>query len=161
MIVSKIPKKPGIYTLIISVIQPLRRKIGKLGYHTFPKGIYTYTGSAIGVKSSNLKSRVGRHLNARKKKHWHIDYLLSSSNTRICGVIFLETEKKLECELSQKLAEINGVKKIVEGFGASDCHKGCKTHLHQFDVSQEGLTSKIVEQYETLGSAKILQIGKL
>jgi Uri superfamily endonuclease len=161
MIVATIPKTPGTYTLIITVTQPFRKKIGKLGYHTFPTGSYTYTGSAIGIKSSNLNSRIRHHLNPRKKQHWHIDRLLSSDNTKIAGVIFLETERKLECILTQKLAEINGANKIVNGFGASDCHTGCKAHLHQFNIPQEELIPKIIEQYEICGIPKIFKKGKL
>jgi len=159
MIDTRIPKKPGIYTLVIVVIQPFRKKIGKLGYHNFPTGTYTYTGSAIGVKSSNLNSRVGRHLNPRKKKHWHIDYLLSSDRASIWGIIFLETDSKLECEIAQKLFRINGSNSIVNGFGSSDCHKGCKSHLYHFNITKEEVASKIIERYETFGIPKVLQAG--
>jgi len=158
MIEIRIPKKPGIYTLVIVVTQPFRKKIGKLGYHNFPAGTYTYTGSAIGVKSSNLNSRVGRHLNSRKKKHWHIDYLLSSDRAHIAWVIFLETESKLECKIAQKLFRLNGANSIISGFGSSDCHKGCQSHLHHFNITQEAVASKIIEQYETFGIPKVLQV---
>lgn len=161
MIETRIPKKPGIYTLVIIVIQPFRKKIGKLGYHNFPMGTYTYTGSAIGVKSSNLYSRIGRHLKSKKKMHWHIDYFLSSDKASIWGIIFLETDSKLECKIAQKLFGINGADSIIKGFGASDCHNGCKSHLYHFNITQEEVALKIIEQYETFGISKILKVGNV
>ena len=161
MIETRIPKKPGIYTLVIIVIQPFRKKIGKLGYHNFPMGTYTYTGSAIGVKSSNLYSRIGRHLKSKKKMHWHIDYFLSSDKARMWGVVFLETDSKLECKIAQKLFGINGADSIIKGFGASDCHNGCKSHLYHFNITQEEVALKIIEQYETFGISKIIKVGNV
>lgn len=161
MIEKKIPKKPGIYTLVITVIQPFRKRIGKLGYHNFPTGTYTYTGSAIGKKTSNLNSRLCQHLNSRKKKHWHIDYLLSSDKASIWKIIFLETRSKLECKIAQELFKINGSNIIVSGFGSSDCHKGCKAHLYYFNIAKEEIAIKIIEQYETFGIQKVLQVGEI
>ena len=157
---STIPKKPGIYTLIITIIHPFRKKVGKLGYHLFPKGVYTYTGSAIGVKTSNLKSRISRHLNPGKK-HWHIDYLLSSDNARIESVVLLKTETKLECTISQTLTNVNGAKILVKGFGSSDCHRGCKAHLLYYNMAHDELATKIIEQYEPFGIPKLLHVGKI
>ena len=150
-----IPKKPGIYTLVIEVTQPIRRRIGKLGYHNFPKGFYTYTGSAIGLRSANIRARVNRHLESRKKGHWHIDYLSETASIR--AVIYLETYSKIECQITKKLGGLNGANIIVRGFGSSDCHEGCKSHLHYFDTNLEELLVKVVELYETFGLPKILQ----
>ena len=161
MIETRIPKKPGIYTLVITSIQPFRIKIGKLGYHNFPTGTYTYTGSAIGEKSSNLNSRLWRHLNSIKKNHWHIDYLLSSGKANIWGIIFLETRSKLECTIAQELFRINGSSIIVNGFGSSDCRKGCKSHLYYFNITQIEVALKIFEQYKTFGSPKVLKVGEI
>jgi sugar fermentation stimulation protein A len=158
MIKPRIPKKPGTYTLIIKVIQPFRMKIGKLGCHNFPMGTYTYTGSAIGTKASNLNLRLGRHLKPKKRKHWHIDYFLSSESVSIWGIVFLETDSKLECKIAQKLFRINGCSSLVNGFGSSDCQMGCKSHLYHFNNTQEEVIPKIIEQYETFGIPNILQV---
>lgn len=152
-----IPKNPGTYTLVIVVIHPFRKKIGKLGDHNFPTGVYTYTGSAIGVKSSNLNSRISRHLHSQKKNHWHIDYLLNSDNTTIEGIVFLETKTKLECKIAQKLSKIKGANSLINGFGSSDCYNRCQSHLHYFNSTQEEIIAKILGKYETFGSPKVLQ----
>jgi Uri superfamily endonuclease len=153
-----IPKKPGIYTIVIEVVKHIRTKIGKIGDHYFPKGIYTYTGSAVGLKTSNLRTRVSRHLDSEKRMHWHIDYLLCSEPASVRAVIFLETYLKIECEIAKKIGKINGGNIAVNGFGSSDCHEGCKSHLHQFDTNLEELLIKIREVYKTFGFPKTIHI---
>lgn len=93
----------------------------------FPVGQYVYTGSA----RCNLEARIQRHLSitcagnevsSKKKKHWHIDYLLSHPQARITGVErFLETE----CDKNQ---QVQGTSLVLR-FGASDCKRGCNSHL--------------------------------
>ena len=122
MIKTRIPKNPGIYTLVLKVIQSFRMKVGKLGCHNFPMGTYTYTGSAIGTKSSNLNLRVGRHLNPKKKMHWHIDYLLSQQECTIQNIIKSNID---ECTLNQGTQGIV----LAPGFVATDCKQGCLSHL--------------------------------
>ena len=66
----------------------------------------------------------------RKEKtiHWHIDYLLKEAillDTRV------HTEKTLtECELNERIFQIEGAELSTLGFGASDCK--CKSHLAYF-----------------------------
>ena len=156
----EIPKKTGIYTLIFELTQPIKRKIGKLGYYKFPKGLYTYTGSALGSKSSNLSARINRHLTLRKKEHWHIDYLLNSYFADMKVVICLETSTKVECSIAKKIGELSGAKIIVRGFGSSDCKAGCKSHLHFFDIKLEDLITKIDKLYEKFGFPKIRRIDE-
>jgi len=62
-------------------------KVGKLGIQRFPRGYYTYTGSALGVGSSSLKHRVLRHLKKKKQKFWHIDFLLDHKNAYLTGLV--------------------------------------------------------------------------
>jgi Uri superfamily endonuclease len=152
-----IPKKSGTYTLILELSQPIKRKIGKLGYYRFPKGLYTYTGSA-GSKSSNLSARINRHLVLRKKEHWHIDYLLNSYSAGIKVIIYLETCTKVECLIAKKIGGLNGTNIIVRGFGSSDCLAGCMSHLHYLDIKLEDLITRIVKLYEKFGFAKIMRI---
>ena len=121
----------GCYCLIISLDDEKTIKIGKkLGKITFNKGHYVYVGSAM----NSLTARVKRHLSDEKKLHWHIDYLLK--NAAITDVIYNESDKKIECELSQCLAErANGIK----GFGCSDCN--CESHLHYFKNRKDAIES--------------------
>ncbi|MEJ2105661.1 MAG: DUF123 domain-containing protein, partial [Ignavibacteriaceae bacterium] len=58
----------GIYTLVIFLSEEITLEIGKLGNHRFPEGYYTYTGSALGKGSTNLKNRLKRHSRKNKRK---------------------------------------------------------------------------------------------
>ena len=119
----------GCYCLIISLDDEKTIKIGKkLGKITFTKGHYVYVGSAM----NSLTARINRHLSDEKKLHWHIDYLLK--NAEITDVIYNESDKKIECELSQCLAErADG----TQGFGCSDCN--CESHLYYFKNRKEAI----------------------
>lgn len=114
--------------LIINLATSSKIKIGKLGQIEFTEGYYVYVGSAM----NSLESRVKRHLSDEKKLHWHIDYLLKKSE--INEVIYNESSKKIECELSQYISsKTNG----IEGFGCSDCD--CESHLYYFKNKSEAI----------------------
>jgi Uri superfamily endonuclease len=61
----------GTYTLLLWLSDNQRLRIGRLGYFAFPRGYYTYTGSA----KRGLTSRLHRHIHGAATQHWHIDYL--------------------------------------------------------------------------------------
>ena len=77
--------------------------------------------------SSTLKNRVLRHLRLpeKKRKHWHIDYLLDNKNMKIIKIFLIPCEIKLECSCAKEL--INYCGSFIKGFGCSDCK--CKSHL--------------------------------
>jgi Uri superfamily endonuclease len=106
------------YQLYIKISRKVEIQIGKLGFFSFPKGTYIYTGSA----KINIEKRIKRHLSKDKKNHWHIDYLLSNNLTKIVNVIKSNLK---ECELNAKLKG----KIVVNNFGSSDCKNNCKSHL--------------------------------
>lgn len=106
------------YQLHIVVSRPLPVVIGRLGRFTLASGHYVYTGSA----RRNLRARLLRHLNAEKARHWHIDYLLGGQGIAITGIHLSGLE---ECTLNQA---VEG-SVPVPGFGASDCRRGCGSHL--------------------------------
>ncbi|MCW4037384.1 MAG: DUF123 domain-containing protein, partial [Candidatus Bathyarchaeota archaeon] len=81
------PNKPGVYTLVIELVEATTLQIGMLGVQRFPEGHYTYTGSALGERSTTLRNRVRRHLTRGKRKHWHIDYLLEADVSRVKTVL--------------------------------------------------------------------------
>ncbi len=110
----------GTYVLIMELDRNRIIKVGKLGTFKFPRGFYTYVGSAFGP--GGLKARVGRHLRKDKKKKWHIDYFLRFA--RIVEV--LATPKKCEKELAGKLLKHG--KCVVKRFGSTD-DKINETHL--------------------------------
>jgi len=134
----------GTYVLVTYLKKNSEIKIGKLGNIDFPKGYYCYVGSAFG-KTVNLKNRIGRYKKLLEEKKgnlkWHIDYFLVNPNTSFIKT-FILNNKKIECEISQKLED--KAKETVRGFGSSDCN--CKGHFHYFKTKQnfekilEGLT---------------------
>ncbi len=106
------------YQLVIALGRPVRCTIGRLGTFDFPAGRYVYTGSA----KRGLEARISRHLRARKKRRWHVDYLLSAPGVTVATVI---RSRRNECRLNR--ASPGSIP--VPGFGASDCQAGCGAHL--------------------------------
>jgi len=104
------------YLLQIYLGRPKTIKIGKLGRFYFKNGYYLYVGSA----KTNMSKRIARHLRKKKKKFWHIDYLLQYAEVKKVLMSNL-SEEKLASLLSKKLAM------PVKGFGSSD--KKSKAHL--------------------------------
>jgi len=93
-------------------------RVGALGKQEFKSGIYVYTGSA----KRNMEARIARHLKKRKSKRWHIDYLTTKRAVKIVEVRRFDED---ECTVNQQTdGEV-----LVPGFGASDCKKGCISHL--------------------------------
>ena len=151
------PSVPGVYTLVIGLAEATTLHIGGLGVQRFPVGFYTYTGSARGRKSMNLKNRIRRYLVEGGKKHWHIDYLLGSDAFRLRAVVFVETSLDVECAISRELAALEEAEIIVRGFGASDCRGGCPSHLCFFPkTNYEELTEKVASPFRKVGTPKIL-----
>jgi endonuclease-3 len=126
------PSTSGIYTLLLFLSKEVTLNIGKLGKQRFPRGYYTYTGSALGKGASSLKHRIARHLRKEKRRFWHIDYLLADENVSVEAVIVAETNEKLECKTNQHIKIRMGAEVPVKGFGASDCRKNCESHLLYF-----------------------------
>ena len=85
-------------------------------------GYYSYAGNAWG--SGGLRARCKRHLQKKKKKHWHIDWLTNHA-TKITIAAFLGEH---ECNLVQKLLTKKEVTIALKGFGNSDCAI-CSSHL--------------------------------
>lgn len=138
----------GIYTLIVFLNKKTRIKVQKLGCFSFQKGYYAYTGSAVGDGAVSLRRRVARHLEERKAKHWHIDFLLASKNATVVAVVVAESSVNQECQINNAIKNIEGATVPVLGFGASDCKRNCKSHLVHFD--EESVKYKIVDKYTQL-----------
>jgi len=117
----------GIYLLMIKVKKSIKQKIGKLGEIKFDKGDYIYVGSA----QSGIEKRIKRHLKKRKKKFWHIDYLLTNRDVAINKIYYKEGKKEEECKTAEELSK-NG--EPIAKFGCSDCN--CKSHLFKINLSE-------------------------
>ena len=117
----------GIYVLEIIVSRPLRVRAGALGRVCFSPGIYLYAGSA----QNGLEGRVARHCRKRKKRHWHIDYLLAARGVTLKAALGCEAKRSEECATARRL---EAAAEAVPGFGSSGCT--CAGHL--FRVSSAG-----------------------
>jgi Uri superfamily endonuclease len=126
-----VPATPGIYSLVIDIETPIRVTIGAKGILSFLQGYYIYTGSARGRASMTLHTRLQRHLQDIKKDRWHIDYLLRHKATKVLNVFYFATLKDLECAVARSIIEDPLINAVHKGFGASDCRKGCYSHLSQ------------------------------
>jgi Uri superfamily endonuclease len=134
----------GAYILLLRLSEESVLDVGGLGTQKFPKGYYTYTGSALGKGSTNLKHRLARHQRKQKRLFWHIDYLLANKNVTIEQIVVAETTKKLECTINSHLKTLANTTIPVNGFGASDCTNTCQSHLLYFP--ELGLTDFLVQK---------------
>ncbi len=119
--VSRLPDT-GAYRLTIRLSKAVRVRVGRLGLVSLPAGIYVYCGSA----RRNLRARVARHLRRRKRKHWHIDYLLARREAKVVDVA--AWGDRTECDLAAQAIR-DGGQVVTPGFGSSDCRSGCGAHL--------------------------------
>lgn len=126
----------GSYILILKLKDDSKIRIGKLGMIDFSKGYYCYVGSALGV-AINLKNRINRHKKLNKenegKLQWHVDYFLVNPNSSIEDIIMIKSDKRMECDVSEKLERI--AHESINGFGSSDCD--CFSHFHYFKDKQD------------------------
>ena len=124
----------GSYFLLISNEKTQNIKIGKILKIDFPTGYYIYIGSAMGNGSTSLEKRLNRHVTSvstknRTHPHWHIDYLLVSSQIEIIAIYILPNlVQKDECNLSHIIQQYSNDN--VPNFGSSDC--SCRSHLYYF-----------------------------
>ena len=130
----------GVYCLIIHVSDGCCIGVGARGRLEFRAGFYVYVGSAL----NSLSKRVCRHLSSKKKKHWHVDYLLLNKNSKIEQVIYTNCDEKIECSIAHHIND--GSLDYIDAFGCSDCN--CVSHLYYFDslVDAEKTCSRAYEK---------------
>lgn len=144
------PTMSGSYTLLVEIEIATEIQVGAFGKFTFDKGLYTYTGSALG-RSQSLATRLARHLRGSKAMRWHIDYLLQKARVR--AIILCENEMRLECFLNQALGSRTKGIVVARRFGASDCHMDCPAHLYYHpDHEREGLMEEILAVYSSFSA---------
>lgn len=131
----------GTYTLVVAVPERTTIEVGALGPLPFDAGWYAYVGSATGPGGF---SRIARHrelaAGERGVRHWHIDYLLGHSETRIDTVE--RTNIEGECAVARA---IRG--ESVAKFGCSDCD--CRSHLF-FRSRRDSLLESVEQAHEKL-----------
>jgi len=149
----------GNYTLIVFLAAPCHIKTPKQGWLSLDLGYYAYTGSALGRGSVSLPRRVARHLRKRKKRHWHIDYILANRQVRIVSVVANLSEESRECEVNKSIRNNIGGTIPIKGFGASDCKGNCKSHLTY--LGQNANVEQIADVYKQVFSIGQPQIHRL
>ena len=139
----------GTYTLLLACKRPFKLRIGKLGLANVEKGNYLYTGSALGTGAVSLEQRVTRHRRRNKRVKWHVDYLTVHREIAIVNVICTETDRRLECQISQQiLSDLNG-KPIIQRAGASDCK--CSGHLLSVRLRESTIMTRLKQIYVMYG----------
>ena len=121
----------GVYCVIVRLEREARIQVGKLGVRTFAPGIYVYTGRA----ARGLAARVVRHFRRRKPKRWHIDHVIAHRWARVVGALVIPGEAAHECVVNQWVMALADDR--VPAFGASDCRRGCRSHLAYFALRRE------------------------
>jgi Uri superfamily endonuclease len=138
----------GVYTLIIRSTVPHKVDVGRHLSVFFQRGLYLYTGSALGRGSTSLEGRIRRHLSQEKKDFWHVDRILSSGSTRVVAVVFAKTRSKLECEVNSMLLTDPEIGVLARGIGSSDCR--CESHLLKARCTQGVLRRRVRSCYARL-----------
>ncbi len=121
-----IPRKKGVYILVIEVGNDIVKRVGSLGRVWFKRGTYFYVGSALGT--GGLYSRVRRHFIKDKRPRWHIDYLTMEPSVHIryvAYVLYSEYPGDIESEISRILSKSFEI--TIKKFGSTD--KKDKSHL--------------------------------
>jgi sugar fermentation stimulation protein A len=142
----------GTYTIILACEKPFRAKFGMLGSAEVNPGYYAYTGSALGRGAVSLEGRLARHARRIKKKRWHIDFLTTRKAVRFKMVLYLVSNKHLECKINQAIQESVRTASLLPHLGASDCK--CQTHLVRVTetMSEAKLSTRLERIYSTFGT---------
>ena len=137
----------GGYTLIINVPRKIELTLKSIGHLSLDPGKWVYVGSAMGTGSTNLENRIKRHFRAKKRTHWHIDYLLQAS-VQLLSAIWVESQESVECRIARKLEKQVEFEVGPKKFGASDCIEGCFSHLFhaQDDIDVEFSILKVFKK---------------
>jgi len=112
----------GAYIVLIRLDQAIEVDAAPLGGNTLPAGTYLYAGSAWGP--GGIAARLGRHLGASGRRHWHIDAVTANAGAR-AGFAFPGGD---ECALVAALLASGAFSIPLPGFGSSDC-RTCQSHL--------------------------------
>jgi Uri superfamily endonuclease len=139
----------GVYTLIIRSVQSRGIKVGGRLPVFLERGLYLYTGSALGRGSTSLEGRISRHLSRKKKNFWHIDRILLSNSVRVVSIVFAKTTSKMECRVNTALLKESGTEVPARGIGSSDCR--CESHFLMARYTSGVLRGKVRLCYIRLG----------
>lgn len=145
----ELPKNAGVYALLLRISTPLNVRVRNLQLALEP-GLYVYAGSARGP--GGLKARVERHLRRAKRARWHIDQVTGAAEAVL--IVYAETRES-ECALMPFL-EAEGFEHPVPGFGASDCRRGCVSHLLRCSGDLNSCAAMILSAFERVGLRPVI-----
>jgi Uri superfamily endonuclease len=123
---AALPAVGGTYALVLRVRRRRRIVAGRLGELLADAGHYVYVGSAFG--SGGLRARLGRHVRASGRRHWHVDHLRAVAEP-VCAW-YLVSGQRLEHHWARAAARRRGAVQPFAGFGSSDCD--CWSYLCYF-----------------------------
>lgn len=132
---KELPATPGSYAVGFRLDNGKVLTVGSLGECCFSAGNYLYFGSALGP--GGIRARLKHHYLPKKKRYWHIDYLLDTES--ITDAWYLAGWYPRECIWATILNQKHNFPSPVNGFGSSDCRAGCSSHLVQLPVGCENL----------------------
>ena len=146
----------GTYTIIVDCRSEGSCVFGELGRARLRKGLYLYTGSALGRGNASLERRLERHARPSKKKWWHIDYLTSRPFCCVSGAVYIISTRRLECRVSRCISEELNVLPVLPRIGASDCN--CEGHLlgPDFRLGYAELLQRLRKVYRRVGSGRLV-----
>lgn len=137
----------GTYVLVLALRRDTPITVGRLGTFSFPRGFYTYFGSALG----GLPPRVRRHFSGGGRLRWHIDYLRREAE--VVEAWYALSARRLECDWARAASTIPGARVPASGFGSSDCR--CPSHLLHFT------TRPRFEEFRGLPGVAGIDVGRL
>jgi Uri superfamily endonuclease len=117
----------GTYTILVKCSYRGYATFGSLGRVRLQRGWYLYTGSALGHGALSLEARLGRHERRSKTLKWHVDYLTSRRGCSVTGVVYLVSDRRLECRVNRSISKELNAAPVLHRIGASDCK--CDGHL--------------------------------
>jgi Uri superfamily endonuclease len=148
----------GTYTIVISCNRAFNVRFGRLGRSNVPKGLYVYSGSALGKGAMSLEGRLGRHSCRHKRMKWHIDYMTSSRRCEVRAAICVESRRRLECNVNSMISDRLKAHPLLPRIGASDCT--CRGHLMRVTAMREKtLLQHIWAVYARFGRPVCLSIN--
>ncbi|MAH22035.1 MAG: hypothetical protein CMO12_04410 [Thaumarchaeota archaeon] len=119
----------GTYTIILQLRRSLHIAVKSLHGCDLQPNFYAYTGSALGKGSSSIVGRLGRHFSGTGKSFWHIDHMTQSPDCEVSAAVLVLDSTPRECMVNSHLKRAVGLRRMVDGFGSSDCKEGCGGHL--------------------------------
>ena len=144
----------GTYTIIVDCGFEGYLTFGRLGRARMWRGLYLYTGSALGRGATSLERRLERHGMRWKRRKWHIDYLTSKQGCLVSGAVYLASKRRLECKVNQAISKGLNLQPVLPKIGASDCH--CEGHLLGPEVQLSTVVTlrRLANVYRHFGSPR-------